>query len=74
MMSPHPYRLLKLVLVLVAVAAMFALVGLVAAGSAASFANSASAPRGLSGSDLFYMALGVLDLTMFVAVYRLARQ
>jgi hypothetical protein len=74
MMSLHPYHSLRIALVLVAVAAMFVLVGFVTAGSAASFANSASVPRGLSGSDLFYMVLGFLDLTMFVAVYRLARQ
>jgi len=73
-MSLHPYRLVKPALVLVAVAAMVALVGFVAAGSAASFTPSASAPRGLSGSGLFYMVLGVLDLTVFVVVYRLACQ
>jgi len=74
MMSLHPNRSVRIVLVLVAVAVMFALVGFVAAGPAASFAPSALAPRSLSGSDLFYMVLAVLDLTMFVAVYRLARQ
>jgi uncharacterized membrane protein len=73
-MSLHPYRLLKPVLVLVAVAAMVALVGFVAAGPAASLTPSESVPRSLSGGDLFYMVLGALDLTVFVVVYRLARQ
>ena len=74
MMSLHPNRSVRIILVLVAVAVMFALVGFVAAGPAASFTPSVLVPEGLSGSNLFYTVLGILDLAMFVAVYRLARQ
>ena len=74
MMSLRPYRLLKTVLVLVAVAAMVMLVGFSAAGPTASYTSSASASQDLSGVDLFYMVLGVLDLAAFVAVYKLASQ
>jgi hypothetical protein len=74
MMSLRPNRSVRIVLVLVTAAVMFALVGFVAAGPAASFTPGASMPEGLSGSNLFYMVLGVLDLAMFVTVYRLARK
>jgi hypothetical protein len=53
---------------------MVMLVGFSTAGPTVSFTSGASALQGLSGVDLFYMVLGVLDLATFVAVYKLARQ
>jgi hypothetical protein len=77
-MNLHPYRLLKMALVLFVVVAITMIIGLpVGASPAASHTYSAAmtmGTSGLSGGDLFYMVLGVLDMAAFAAVYRLARQ
>lgn len=78
-MNPHPYRLLKIVLVLVAVVTMTILVGSsAAAGPMVSPTSSAlmttNASPGSTGDTPFYVVLGALDLVGFVALYRLVRR